>query len=125
MRNLVLTTAANGTQIRLGDVADVQDTQKDTEKLARINRKASIAIQIIKQSDANAVEVSEGTHLIIEKLKAEYEAEKLDIKIVNDSSTFTLELRISNATWKWVKTELGQLPMRPKRLALPWCLLPW
>ncbi len=91
MRNLVLTTAANGTQIRLGDVADVQDTQKDTEKLARINRKASIAIQIIKQSDANAVEVSEGTHLIIEKLKAEYEAEKLDIKIVNDSSTFTLE----------------------------------
>ena len=91
MRNLVLTTTASGTQIRLGDVADVQDTQKDTEKLARINRKASIAIQIIKQSDANAVEVSEGVHEVIEKLKTEYANNKLDIKIVNDSSTFTLE----------------------------------
>ncbi|MCX2585979.1 efflux RND transporter permease subunit [Pedobacter sp. MR22-3] len=91
LRNLVLTTSKDGSQIRLGDVADVQDSQKETEKLARINRKASIAIQIIKQSDANAVEVSEGTHAIIAKLKTEYAANKLDIKIVNDSSIFTLE----------------------------------
>jgi len=91
LRNLVLTTSQDGSQIRLGDVADVQDSKKETEKLARINRQASIAIQIIKQSDANAVEVSEGTHAIIEKLKTEYAANKLDIKIVNDSSIFTLE----------------------------------
>jgi len=91
LRNLVLNTSKDGAQIRLGDVADVQDSKKETEKLARINRKASIAIQIIKQSDANAVEVSEGTHAIIAKLKTEYAANKLDIKIVNDSSIFTLE----------------------------------
>ncbi|WP_293304593.1 efflux RND transporter permease subunit [Pedobacter sp. UBA5917] len=91
LRNLVLTTSKTGTQIRLGDVADVQDSQKETEKLARIDRKASIAIQIIKQSDANAVEVSKGVHAIIAKLKTEYAANKLDIRIVNDSSIFTLE----------------------------------
>ena len=91
LRNLVLTTTTSGAQIRLGDVADVQDAQKETEKLARIDRQASIAIQIIKQSDANAVEVSKGTHAIIERLKGEYAANKLDIKIVNDSSIFTLE----------------------------------
>ena len=91
LRNLVLSTSQDGAQIRLGDVADVQDTKKETEKLARINRQASIAIQIIKQSDANAVEVSEGVHAIIAKLKVEYQANKLDIKIVNDSSIFTLE----------------------------------
>ncbi|RZK77905.1 MAG: efflux RND transporter permease subunit [Pedobacter sp.] len=91
LRNLVLTTSKDGAQIRLGDIADVQDTKKETEKLARINRQASIAIQIIKQSDANAVEVSKGVHAIIEKLKVEYAANKLDIKIVNDSSIFTLE----------------------------------
>lgn len=91
MRNMVLTTTASGTQIRLGDVADVQDTQKDTKKLARIDRKASIAIQIIKQSDANAVEVSEGVHDIVKKLQTEYANDKLEIKIVNDSSTFTLQ----------------------------------
>jgi HAE1 family hydrophobic/amphiphilic exporter-1 len=91
MRNLVITTSPQGAQIRLGDVADVQDAQKETEKLARIDRKASIAIQIIKQSDANAVEVSKGVHAIIDKLKLEYAKNKLDIKIVNDSSIFTLQ----------------------------------
>ncbi|MFP5078963.1 efflux RND transporter permease subunit [Pedobacter sp. JCM 36344] len=91
LRNLVLTTSKAGAQIRLGDVADVQDTKKETEKLARINRQGAIAIQIIKQSDANAVEVSKGVHAVIEKLKVEYSTNKLDIKIVNDSSIFTLE----------------------------------
>eukprot|EP00388_Colpodella_angusta_P010485 GDKJ01027295.1.p1 GENE.GDKJ01027295.1~~GDKJ01027295.1.p1 ORF type:complete len:1063 (+),score=55.08 GDKJ01027295.1:1338-4526(+) len=91
LRNLVLTTSADGAQIRLGDIADVQDAQKETEKLARIDRKGAIAIQIIKQSDANAVEVSKGVHAAIDKLKSEYKADNLDIKIVNDSSIFTLE----------------------------------
>lgn len=91
LRNLVLITSKDGAQVRLGDVADVQDSKKETEKLARINRQSSIAIQIIKQSDANAVKVSEGVHAIIAKLKTEYGAQKLDIKIVNDSSIFTLE----------------------------------
>jgi HAE1 family hydrophobic/amphiphilic exporter-1 len=91
LRNLVLATTAGGSQIRLGDVADVQDAQKETEKLARINRQGAIAIQIIKQSDANAVEVSKGVHAAIAKLEVEYAANKLDIKIVNDSSIFTLE----------------------------------
>ncbi|MFC5284922.1 efflux RND transporter permease subunit [Pedobacter alpinus] len=91
LRNLVLTNPKSGSQVRLGDVADVQDSQKETEKLARIDRKGAIAIQIIKQSDANAVEVSEGVHATIEKLREEYKNDKLDIKIVNDSSIFTLE----------------------------------
>ncbi|WP_461788269.1 efflux RND transporter permease subunit [Pedobacter sp.] len=91
MRNLVVTTAKDGAQIRLGDIADVQDTQKETEKIARINRNNAIAVQIIKQSDANAVKVSEGTKAIIEKLKTDYKDIGLDIKIVNDSSDYTLQ----------------------------------
>jgi len=91
LRNLVLTTTKDGAQIRLGDVADVQDAQKETEKLARIDRKGAIAIQIVKQSDANAVEVSKGVKAVIAKLESEYAAEKLEIKIANDSSVFTLE----------------------------------
>nr|WP_294896193.1 efflux RND transporter permease subunit [uncultured Pedobacter sp.] len=91
LRNLVITDSKSGAQIRLGDVADVQDSQKETEKLARINRKGAIAIQIIKQSDANAVEVSKGVHATIEKLMQEYKGDKLNIKIVNDSSIFTLQ----------------------------------
>lgn len=91
LRNLVIATNKNGTQIRLSDVADVQDAQKEIEKLARIDRKGAIAIQIIKQSDANAVEVSKGVHQIIDQLKTEYKKDNLDIRIVNDSSIFTLQ----------------------------------
>ncbi|MFN0257434.1 efflux RND transporter permease subunit [Pedobacter ureilyticus] len=91
MRSLVVSTGKDGAQIRLGDIADIQDTQKETEKIARINRSNAIAVQIIKQSDANAVTVSEGTKAIIETLKADYKNIGLDIKIVNDSSVYTLQ----------------------------------
>ncbi|WP_129714417.1 efflux RND transporter permease subunit [Pedobacter sp. SYP-B3415] len=91
MRNLVVSTNKDGAQIRLRDIADVQDAQKDVEKLARIDRNGAIAIQIIKQSDANAVEVSEGVHAIIAKLQNDYKTINLKINIVNDSSIFTLE----------------------------------
>ncbi|EDM35709.1 cation efflux protein [Pedobacter sp. BAL39] len=91
LRNLVVATSKSGAQIRVGDVADVQDSQKEVEKIARIDRKGAIAIQIIKQSDANAVEVSRGMHKIIENLQKDYVANGLKILIVNDSSIFTLE----------------------------------
>ncbi len=91
LRQLVLSTGKDGAQIRLADIADVQESKKETEKLARIDRQEAIAIQIIKQSDANAVEVSKGVKQVIETLKEEYKASQLDIKIVNDSSVFTLQ----------------------------------
>lgn len=91
LRNLVLNTTATGTQIRLSDVADVQEATKETEKIARIDRKSSIAISIIKQSDANAVAVSEGVQEVIKQLNEDYKSDNLEIRIVNDSSVFTLE----------------------------------
>ena len=91
LRNLVVATSKAGAQIRLSDVADVQDAQKEVEKIARIDRKGAIAIQIIKQSDANAVEVSKGMHKIVETLQKDYQANDLKMLIVNDSSIFTLE----------------------------------
>jgi HAE1 family hydrophobic/amphiphilic exporter-1 len=53
----------------LNDIADVQDTQKIAEKIARVNQKSAIVLQIVKQSDANAVAVSEHLIKTIAKLK--------------------------------------------------------
>src|SRR5690606_7615073 len=78
-------------QVRLVDVADVQDNQKDVEKIARVNGQSAIALQVLKQSDANAVEVSRGIQAIITDLMADYDQQGLDIKIANDSSTYTLQ----------------------------------
>ncbi len=91
LRNLVIAQAPSGAQIRLADVADVQDAQKDVEKIARVNQQASIAIQVLKQTDANAVGVSEQIRKSIEKLQNDYSNIELKLDIANDSSVYTLE----------------------------------
>ena len=90
LRNLVI-LSTNGIQVRLGDVADVQDGQKEVEKIARVNQQNSITIQVIKQSDANAVAVSEEVQKQIQRLEQDYSANELKLAIANDSTEFTLE----------------------------------
>lgn len=89
MRNLVV-SSKEGVQIRLGDIADVQDSQKEAEKISRVDQKSAIAIQITKQTDANAVQVSEDVHEIVKKIEKDYAKEGLKLEIANDTSEFTL-----------------------------------
>jgi HAE1 family hydrophobic/amphiphilic exporter-1 len=89
LRNLVI-ISSEGREIRLKDVADVQDAQKDVEKLARVNQQSSIALQVTKQSDANAVAVSKGIKASVAKLQKDYAANGLALEIVSDSSSYTL-----------------------------------
>ena len=90
LRNLVV-SSKNGVQVRLGDIADVQDTQKIAEKISRVDQKSAIVLQIIKQSDANAVAVSEQLVKTINKLKDDYKKNGLQLQIAKDSTIFTLE----------------------------------
>lgn len=90
LRNLVVATGRNGEQVRLIDVADVQDTQKDVEKIARVDQQSAIAVQVMKQSDANAVAVSEQIRASVEKLQQDYASSGLVIGVAKDSSVYTL-----------------------------------
>ncbi|WP_026038644.1 efflux RND transporter permease subunit [Myroides injenensis] len=90
MRNLVI-ASQNGIDIRLKDVADVQDGIKEIEKIARLNQQSTILMQIIKQSDANAVTISELTRETIKEVESNYSDVNLKINIANDTSEFTLE----------------------------------
>ncbi len=90
LRNLVVATSDKGAQVRLKDVADVQDAQKDVEKIARVDRNSALAVKIIKQSDANAVEVSKAVKKILASLHEEYKTEGLHIAIASDGSDYTL-----------------------------------
>ncbi|WP_212001117.1 efflux RND transporter permease subunit [Chitinophaga sp. HK235] len=91
LRDLVLKTTADGTQIRLRDVADVQDAQKDAERIARVDGVNAIALQVQKQTDANAVTVSHEMKKAIASVEKDYAANGLKILVANDSSDFTLE----------------------------------
>lgn len=93
LRNLVVyDNPQKAIQIRLRDIADVQDAEKDVEKIARVDQKSTLALSILKQTDANAVDVSEKVRANIDKLmKGDYAAINLDIAVVNDKSEYTLE----------------------------------
>ncbi|WP_209390452.1 efflux RND transporter permease subunit [Chryseobacterium sp. RR2-3-20] len=90
MNNLVVSNK-NGAQVRLSDIATVFDTQKDVEKVARFNQKSTILMQIKKQSDANAVSVSELVQKTIGTVQNSYKAQGVKINIVDDTTEFTLE----------------------------------
>ncbi|MFP3831653.1 efflux RND transporter permease subunit [Chryseobacterium sp. SIMBA_028] len=90
MNNLVVSNK-NGAQVRLSDIATVFDSQKDAEKVARFNQSSTILMQVKKQSDANAVAVSESVQKTIKTVEEAYKVQGVKVKIVNDTTEFTLE----------------------------------
>jgi len=91
LRDLIITTTSNGSQVLLRDVAEVYDTKKQTETISRINGRPSLGITISKQNDGNTVEVSEKVREKLTELEGRYEASNLEFEISSDSSVFTLE----------------------------------
>lgn len=89
LQNLII-KETNGIQVRLKDVAEVRDTQKEVEKLARNNQESAILIQVLKQSDANAVAVSELVRKAVHEIETDYAASNVSLNIANDTSEFTL-----------------------------------
>lgn len=89
LQNLII-KEKNGIQIRLKDVAEVRDTQKDVEKLARNNQESAILIQVLKQSDANAVAVSELIRKAVQNIEEDYKVNNVKLDIADDTSDFTL-----------------------------------
>ena len=89
MRNLPITTPS-GSEIFLRDIADVQDGVAEVEKVARLNRENTILMQVFKQSDANAVAVSELVKETIGEVEVAYQSDNIKVLVANDSSEYTL-----------------------------------
>ncbi len=91
IRNLVVMTTPTGSQIRLQDIAEITDAIKDPSSLARVNGEEAILINIYKQSDANAVDVSNNIRKTIASLENEFSENGLKMEIAQDSTDFTRE----------------------------------
>ena len=89
LRNLTL-ASQNGIEIRLSDVADVQDTEEEAEKIARIDQENTLLLQVLKQTDANAVSVSELVRKKMEQVEQTYKNEGVKMLLAEDTSEFTL-----------------------------------
>lgn len=101
LRNLIIARSKQGGDIRLTDVAEVEDGQKDYKNISRINGLTSVGVLIQKQSDANAVEVSRLVRKEIAQLEKDYKEQGIKFDIAQDGSLFTIDA--ANA----VKSDLG------------------
>ncbi|RVT79671.1 efflux RND transporter permease subunit [Flavobacterium sufflavum] len=90
MRNLIIRENADGSRILLKDVAAITDTQTEPTTINRINGVSGIGIQINKQADANAVEVSQQVKTKLESIKQEFAKQGFNYVIAADQSVYTL-----------------------------------
>ena len=90
MRNLIVRENADGSRILLKDVAMITDTQTEPSTINRINGKSGIGIQINKQADANAVDVSQDVKAKLESIKTQYAKQGFNYVVAADQSIYTL-----------------------------------
>lgn len=90
LRNTVVRENADGSRILLQDVASVTDGLSEATTFNRINGQPGIGLQIVKQSDANAVEVSQGVKKRMAELKTQLADTGFDYTIAMDQSLYTL-----------------------------------
>ncbi|MFA8299662.1 MAG: efflux RND transporter permease subunit [Hyphomicrobiales bacterium] len=90
LKDIVIAIKDNST-IRLHNVADVNDASEDEDVLVRTNRSNAIGLNVLKQSDANAVEVSRQVKEKLSKLEEVYNNDNLKFQVALDSTDFTIE----------------------------------
>ena len=87
LRELFLMTAADGSPVRVKDIAEVHDTYEEITRYVRVNGKPGIFIQIYKQSGANTVAVAKEVKKEIERINKDMSNE-FHIVAVSDSSKY-------------------------------------
>lgn len=90
LRSLIIKQLPDGGNVLLRDIAEVVDATAESTAINHINGQPSIGVQIIKQSDANAVNVSRGVKKAFDNIEKQYAAKKLKFVISTDQSTYTL-----------------------------------
>ena len=88
LRQTVIRRNADGSLLKVGDVADVADAVKDVEGFYRVNGKPAVGLYITKQEDANTVEIADMVREKIAKNEKHYAKEGLKFQVPKDGSTF-------------------------------------
>jgi HAE1 family hydrophobic/amphiphilic exporter-1 len=91
IENVILKTLPDGSAVKVSDIANVYDGQKDVETITRYNGTNSIGITVQKQLDANAVKVSREIREVVKRAEAQYHDSELSFRIAYDSSDFTVD----------------------------------
>lgn len=90
LRNMAILKMPQGGTIYLKDIAEVVDGQAEVTTINHINGQPSIGMQVLKQTDANAVEVSKLVRQKLEEIAQIHKDIQLDFQIASDQSIYTL-----------------------------------
>lgn len=85
----------DGAPVKLGQIADVRDTQKRITRIVRINGEPGIRMAVRKQSGSNTVEVADRLRGEIGRINADFP--QLEMRPLFDSSDY-IQRSITNAT---------------------------
>ncbi len=91
LRALVVATSPTGAPVKLNEVAEVWDGEAAAQDLNRVNGRPSLGLSVLKQNDANAVDVSRRVRTALGELEQRYAAEGLRFEVATDTSEFTVE----------------------------------
>lgn len=73
--------------VKIKEIAEVKDTTKERDTYARLNKKESVGITVVKQSDANTVSVADGVKKELQQLKKGLPSD-IEVGIFLDQSVF-------------------------------------
>jgi multidrug efflux pump len=65
----ILIKSASGNFVRLSDIAEVEDSVRNTRSIAWFNKQPAVIIQITKQGDANVIDTVDRVRALIPELK--------------------------------------------------------
>ncbi len=90
IRNQVIAVDKHtGAPVKLYEIAEVSDSQKDLKSLSRVDGREALGLQILKTTDANAVAVADNVLALLEKLEQQYADKELAFQVGNNQTTFT------------------------------------
>jgi HAE1 family hydrophobic/amphiphilic exporter-1 len=91
LKSLIVAHLANGSNVQLEDIAEVEDGIKDPDSISRIDGTTSIGILVQKQTDANTVDVSKLVKKEVKSIESDYKANNIKFNISQDESEFTID----------------------------------
>ena len=90
IQNLQIRTATGAT-VRLGDVAEVQDSFEEQQDFARLDNKSVVTLNVIKRAGSNLISAADKIEKTIDDYKETRFPKGMDIKVTADQSERTRE----------------------------------
>ncbi|MFH1343458.1 MAG: efflux RND transporter permease subunit [Pseudomonadota bacterium] len=98
----ILIKSSNGNYVRLSDVAEVEDSVRNSRSIAWFNKQPAVLIQITKQGDANVIDTVDRVKALIPELKQWIPA-GVEISTLVDR-TGTIRASVEDMEWTLLAT---------------------